>query len=94
MGKGKLYTEEDAKRIGDGLGINWEEIDLTEFRVGLDIELEHGTRDPQTDVTGDDEVLTGKIALAHLREFPDYYSRLEKLEAEATEYWAKNKGAD
>lgn len=94
MGKGKQYTEEDARRIGDGLGIDWEEIDLSEFRVGLGVELEHGTSDPQTDVTGDDEILTGKIALAHLREFPDYYTRLEKLEAEADEYWSKTKGTD
>jgi len=94
MSTGKQFTEQDAKRIGDGLGINWDEIDLSEFRVGLGIELEHGTRNPQTDVTGDDDVLTGKIALAHLREFPDYYTRLERLEAEADEYWAKMKGAD
>lgn len=94
MGKGKQYTEEDARRIGDGLGIDWEEIDLSEFRVGLGVELEHGTSDPQTDVTGDDEILTGKIALAHLREFPDYYTRLAKLEAEADEYWSKTKGTD
>ncbi len=94
MSKGKQDTEEDAKRIGDRLGIDWGEIDLSEFRVGLRVELEHGTRDSQTDVTGDDEILTGKIALAHLREFPDYYTRLEKLEAEADEYWAKTKGAD
>lgn len=87
---GTQYSEEDAKRIGDKLGIDWEEIDLSEFRIGLGVELEHGTRDPQTDVTGDDEILTGKIALAHLREFPDYYTRLEKLEAEADEYWSKD----
>jgi hypothetical protein len=94
MSASKKFTDEEAKRIGDRLGIDWGDVDLSEFRVGLGVELEHGTRDPETDVTGDDELLTGKIALAHLREFPDYYTRLEKLEAEADEYWAKIKGAD
>ena len=46
-------------------------------------ELEHGTRDPETNVTDDDLSQTGKIALAHLKEFPDYYSQLAALEAEA-----------
>jgi hypothetical protein len=89
MSAGKKFTDDEAKRIGDELGINWSEIDLGEFRMGLGVELEHGSRDPDTDVTNNDEILTGKIALAHLREFPDYYTRLEKLEAEADEYWAK-----
>jgi hypothetical protein len=53
----------------------------------LEVELEHGYRDPLTNVTNDDPVITGKIALAHLYEFPDYYTRLSKLEREATEYW-------
>jgi hypothetical protein len=51
--------------------------------LGLGVELEHGSHDPQTDVTGDDPIMTGKIALAHLKEFPDYYTRLGKMEAEA-----------
>jgi hypothetical protein len=84
----RKFTVEEAKRIGDRLGIDWTVIPLEEFRVGLSIELEHGTHDPETDVTGDDELTTGKIALAHLREFPDYYTRLEKLEEEAEAYWA------
>ena len=94
MSAGKKFSEEEAMRIGDSLGIDWGEVDLSEFRVGLGIELEHGVRDPLTNVTGDDEILTGKIALAHLREFPDYYTRLAKMEAEADEYWARIKGAD
>jgi len=88
MSAGKSFTDEHARRIGDRLGINWEEIDLNEFRMGLAVELEHGSRDPETDVTHNDEILTGKIAWAHLREFPDYYTRLEKLEAEADRYWS------
>ena len=67
------------------LDIDWTEspFDLEQFRRGLDVELEHGTHDPETNVTDDDPVMTGKIALAHLRELPDYYTRLERMEAEA-----------
>jgi hypothetical protein len=82
----------EAKRIGDALGLDWDKVDLEQFRVGLEVELEHGTRDPETNVTDDDMLLTGKIALAHIREFPDYYTRLEKMEAEAEEYWADKEG--
>jgi len=89
MSAGKSFTDEQARRIGDRLGINWAEVELSEFRMGLAVELEHGSRDPETDVTHNDDILTGKIALAHLREFPDYYTRLEKLEAEADRYWSK-----
>jgi len=91
MSTGKNFTDQEAKLIGDKLGINWDEVDLGEFRIGLGVELEHGSRDPETNVTDDDEILTGKIALAHLREFPDYYTRLEKLEEEADEYWSNVK---
>jgi hypothetical protein len=79
----KHFTVEEAKRIGESLGINWNKFDVEQFRMGLDVELEHGKRDPSTNVTQDDEVLTGKIALAHLNEFPDYYTRLQKMESEA-----------
>jgi len=79
----KHFTIEEAKRIGESLGINWNKFDVVQFRMGLDVELEHGKRDPSTNVTQDDEVLTGKIALAHLNEFPDYYTRLQKMESEA-----------
>lgn len=89
MSAGKKFTNEEAKRIGDELRIDWGEVELSEFRIGLGVELEHGSHDPETNVTDNDEILTGKIALAHLREFPDYYTRLEKLEEEADEYWSK-----
>lgn len=82
----KLNTQ-DAKEIGDDLGINWNEIKLDEFTKGVNIELEHGTKYPETNVTNNDKKMTGKIAWAHLKEFPDYYTRLEKLETEAKEYW-------
>jgi len=89
MSPGKEFTAEEARRIANELGVDWSEVDLEQFRIGLEVELEHGTRDPETNVTNDDEILTGKIALAHLREFPDYYTRLEKLEHEAEEFWSK-----
>ena len=89
-----IFTDEAAKHIGDILGINWDDVELSEFRIGLEVELEHGSRDPETNVTNDDEILTGKIALAHLREFPDYYTRLDKLEVEAKEYWSKKKSGN
>jgi len=85
----KEFTSDEARRIGDALGIDWSQVDLEQFRMGLAVELEHGTRDPETDVTHDDLTLTGKISLAHLREFPDYYTRLDKMEEEAIEFWSK-----
>jgi hypothetical protein len=87
----RKFTPEEAKRIGDALGINWADVRLDEFQAGLGVELEHGTRDPMTNVTNDDEIWTGKIALAHLKEFPDYYTRLAKMEQDADEYWDKHR---
>jgi hypothetical protein len=84
----RKFTDIEARAIGDQLGIDWTKIDPQQFRMGLAVELEHGKHDAQTNVTGDDERLTGKIAWAHLKEFPDYYTRLQKLEADADEYWA------
>ena len=81
-GKRHILTDE-ARSIGTQLGINWTQIDLEQFRRGLEVELEHGTHDPETNVTGDDPLLTGKIAWAHLKEIRDYYTRLDRLEAEA-----------
>ena len=77
------FTPDEAKQIGDTIGIDWNLIDLDQFRLGLAVELEHGTHDPRTDVTGSDPLLTGKIAWAHLNEFPDYYTRLARMEDEA-----------
>lgn len=83
----KTFTAEEAKKIGDMLGIKWDKWNVEQFRMGMDVELEHGTRDPHTNVTNDDPLTTGKIALAHLNEIPDYYTRLEKLEKEGEAYW-------
>ncbi|HEX2996491.1 MAG TPA: DUF5661 family protein [Anaerolineales bacterium] len=80
--KRQMSTEE-ARSIGTQLGIDWTQIDLEQFRRGLEVELEHGTHDPETNVTNDDPILTGKIAWAHLKEIRDYYTRLDRLEAEA-----------
>lgn len=83
----KNYTAEEAKKVGEELGIDWTRFDVEQFRMGLDVELEHGLVDPHTNVTNDDPLLTGKIALAHLNEFPDYYTRLYKMEQEAEKNW-------
>ena len=85
----KHFSTEEAKKIGEALGIDWKNFDVEQFRMGLDVELEHGLRDPKTNVTNDGPIMTGKIALAHLNEFSDYYTRLEKMEEEAEEYWEK-----
>jgi hypothetical protein len=79
------FSLEEARKIGKAIGIDWAHslFDAKQFRMGLDVELEHGRRDPATDVTHDDPIMTAKIALAHLNEFPDYYTRLAKMEAEA-----------
>jgi Protein of unknown function (DUF5661) len=88
-------TLEDARRVGEAIGVDWTRFDLEQFRAGMDVEFEHGAHDPQTDVTHDDPILTGKIALAHMKEFPDYYERLERMEREAVRYWAaKRSGAE
>jgi hypothetical protein len=85
MSKKRQFSMEEARSIGTELKIDWSQIDLEQFRRGLEVELEHGARDPETNVTGDDLVLTGKIAWAHLKEIRDYYRRLDLMEAEAEE---------
>ena len=91
MANKRRVGAEEAQRVGTSLGIDWKKVDLEQFRRGLEVELEHGARDPETNVTNDDLSLTGKIAWAHLKEFPDYYARLDKLEAEADTYWASRR---
>lgn len=81
----KSFTAEEARRVGEEIGIDWgaAAFDVEQFRMGMDVELEHGLHDLSTNVTDDDVVVTAKIALAHLNEFPDYYTRLERMEEEA-----------
>jgi Protein of unknown function (DUF5661) len=82
---GRHFSEAQAETIGSEIGIDWQAspFDVEQFRMGLEVELEHGAHDPETDVTHDDPLLTGKIAWAHLKELPDYYTRLAVLEREA-----------
>ena len=79
------FTAEEAERIGTRIGIDWASspFDVDQFRRGMNVELEHGLRDPATNVSDDSETTTAKIALAHLNEFRDYYTRLERMEEEA-----------
>lgn len=79
----QTFTTEAAKRIGEQIGVDFTKFDLEQFRMGLAVEMEHGAHDPETNVTNGDPLLTGKIAWAHLKEIPDYYTRLNKMEAEA-----------
>ncbi|MGI6324711.1 MAG: DUF5661 family protein [Bacilli bacterium] len=87
----KTFTIEETQQIANILGIDFskELFDINQFRIGLNTELEHGLISPATNVTNDDPMMTAKIALAHLREFPDYYTRLTKLEQEAKIYWSQ-----
>jgi hypothetical protein len=87
--KAKHFSFDKAKQIGDTLGIDWRKFDVEQFWMGLEVELEHGTIDRKNNVTNDDPLLTGKIASAHLNEFPDYYTRLAKMEEEADKFWTK-----
>lgn len=89
----RTFTAEEAQKIGSTIGIDWSKYDVEEFRMGLSVELEHGSHDPQTNVTNDDLTMTAKIAFAHMKEIPDYYSRLKKMETEGEAYWeAKRTG--
>jgi uncharacterized protein DUF5661 len=85
MSEGTRFTAEEARRVGEQIGIEWQTapFDVEQFRMGMDVELEHGLHDPSTNVTGDDALVTGKIALAHLNEFADYYTRLKRMEEDA-----------
>ena len=91
MSKKRNFTLAQVKAIAEQLGIRWDKFNLKQFRTGLAVELEHGAVNPKTDVTNDNPLLTGKIALAHLTEFPDYYTRLAKMEAEAKSFWNSKK---
>lgn len=81
----KRFTEADARTAGAMIGVDWDSapFDVEQLRMGMDVELEHGLHDPTTNVTNDDPIFTAKIALAHLNEFSDYYTRLSRMEQEA-----------
>ena len=84
----RYFTKAQARAIATELGIDFRALgcDVEQFRMGLGVELEHGPRDRETDVSGDDPTVAGKIALAHLTEYPDYYTRLEVMEGEAADH--------
>jgi hypothetical protein len=88
------FTADEARAAGERIGIHWNSsrFDVEQFRMGMDVELEHGTQDPDTNVTDDDVDVTAKIARAHLNEFPDYYSRLAVMEGDAEAYWGEAHG--
>ncbi|MCW2970777.1 MAG: hypothetical protein JWO23_1904 [Solirubrobacterales bacterium] len=90
MSESAHFTVEQARAAGERIGIDWtaSPFDAEQFRMGMDVELEHGKQDLATNVTDDDVSVTAKIARAHLNEFPDYYSRLAVMEAEAKAYWS------
>ena len=81
----RSFSSDEAEQTGAEIGIDWASspFAVEQFRMGLDVELEHGLHDLLTNVTDSDPVVTGKIALAHLNEFPDYYTRLARMENEA-----------
>lgn len=83
----RKVTLEEAKIIGDKLKINYKTVPLKEWKYALEVELEHGKHNKRTNVTKNDLLKTGKIGLAHLLEFPDYYKRLKKMEEQANKYW-------
>jgi Protein of unknown function (DUF5661) len=89
MADRRQFTADEARTAGELIGIDWDtsKFDVEQFRMGMDVELEHGSRDAETNVTDDDVELTAKIARAHLNEFPDYYSRLAVMESDAEAYW-------
>jgi len=81
---GKTFSAEEAKTIGEEIGVDFTKFDLEQFRRGLEVEMEHGSQwGDETNVTKNDPHFTGRIAWAHLKEIPDYYTRLDKMEAEA-----------
>ena len=89
MTEKRHFSADDARAAGERVGIDWNtsRFDVEQFRMGMDVELEHGTRDADTNVTDDDTDTTAKIARAHLNEFPDYYTRLAVMESDAEAYW-------
>lgn len=92
LNNGKQFDFDEARRIGDALGIDWNMFPVEQFRLGLSMEIEHGSHDPLTDVTHDDHLITGRIVWAHLKAIPDYYTRLVKLEKDAAKYWGQEMG--
>ena len=91
MKKIKTISLEEAKRVGESLYIDWDQVDLEKFRQGLMGDPEQSALDPETGLAYDGVLLTGKVVLAHIQEFPDYFTRLAKLEEEVNDYQARRR---
>ena len=77
------FSKVDTKKIGDKLGVDWTKYDLDQLTMGINVELEHGTKAGKWNVTNDDPESTIKIALAHLTEIANYYTLLDKMEKDS-----------
>ena len=91
MKKRKNISSEEAQRIGEALHIDWDQVDLEQFRQGLMGEVDQANMDPETGRTYDSVLLSGKLVAAHMQEFPDYFTRLAKLKEEVDEYQASRR---
>ena len=91
MKKRKQISSEEAQRIGESLHLDWDRIDLEQFRQGLMGEVDEANMDPETGRTYDSVLLSGKLVVAHMQEFPDYFTRLKKLKAEADQHRAQRR---
>ena len=80
---GKIFTLEEAQEVGNQIGVNWVKYNLEQFRIGLGVE--HGIINPAANVNNDDLIAAGKIALAHLNEFPGYYDRPGRMKGQQNE---------
>ena len=87
MAAARRLTLEDARRIGDRLGVDWDAIDPAELRRGIEVEVEQD--DGGSDDGGDDLLSAGRVAWLRLREVPDFYTRLDELAAAAEKHRAR-----
>jgi len=91
MKKRKQISSEEAKRIGESLHIDWDQVDLEQFRQDLMEDRRQEAVDPETGLTYDGVLLSGKIVMAHIQEFPDYFTRLARLKTEVKEYRSRRR---
>lgn len=91
MKKKKQISSDEAKRIGESLHLDWDQVGLEQFRQGLMGHHNQEAVDPETGSAYDGVLLAGKVVLAHMQEFPDYFTRLERLRAEAHKYQSKRR---
>lgn len=86
-----MISLEQAVNLLNTLNVSLDKFSIKDFMIGYEIELEHGTRNPETNVTNNDPIMTSKIVLAHLHEYPDYYNEEYGLPA-MERYLESNKG--